>query len=319
MKHCFSHACTGINKKAYLFIFFLIFLSAASPAHAPSNALNDRPSYCCSGMFTLPGFQPYSYYLCPSLLSKSVLTRPTDTSCLRFSCHSIVLVVIQNNWWNPDHSIQLHSWSDVACSSCMPLRFLMSPIQTEMCNRGTCVDGQRGKRMLGRLSEDSWCEVTCRGQFPYVIFIPEPCEPLQMVHSWLDEQPKGTPERQRHRGRRWGAGDKEQFAKNAAWLESSTHKVQQPKQDAISTYPAAVNRLFACMGAGEEPDSVTRSKQNKGGSSGPSFFLRCVTSLLLWMAIVHSWVILACVSISSSWFTAHISDSFEGRMWIKEL
>lgn len=102
-------------------------------------------------MFTLPGFQPYSYYLCPSLLSKNVLTRPTDTSCLRFSCHSIVLVVIQNNWWNPDHSIQLHSWSDVACSSCMPLRFLMSPIQTEMCNRGTCVDGQRGKRMLGRL------------------------------------------------------------------------------------------------------------------------------------------------------------------------
>lgn len=25
MKHCFSHACTGINKKAYLFIYFLFF------------------------------------------------------------------------------------------------------------------------------------------------------------------------------------------------------------------------------------------------------------------------------------------------------
>lgn len=85
-------------------------------------------------------------------------------------------------------------------------------------------------------------------------------------------------------------------------------------------FPLPVNNTDSCsrcdplVWAADELISVICSKQIRRFRRA-FIFLNGVTSLLLWMAIVHSWVIMACVPIGSSWSAAQISHSYEGCIW----
>lgn len=106
-------------------------------------------------------------------------------------------------------------------------------------------------------------------------------------------------------------------ARNVVRLETSTlerlialtrnyfHKWVNPSNTQIPTAGVTGDRL-ACPVAEEELNSVAHNKQTVEVSPGLGlrFCLSCVISLLVLTAIVHSWVILACV-LTGQFSSAH--------------
>lgn len=142
--------------------------------------------------------------------------------------------------------------------------------------------------------------------FPYVIHIPEPCEPWQTVSLviwWTTERHTRTAKAPRGGA---GGGGGEGGGGAGGGQRAMLSRM-------LSDWNSPHTRSDRPNGT-QSP--LTRSSQTKGGFGGPSFLLGLVTSLLPWTAIVHSWVILAHpVSISSSWSTALTSDRYEGPAW----